>query len=394
MLDKVATDLQKSENPIVKGLGTVLTAIVDILEWLTVDNANNFRTALLIIAGAWGAGEVLKMVSIIGELAGNPATLKTARTLQSLSNILSGGGGMSAAGSAAGAAWGGAFGSAVMAASPFLSWLFNFLGAGTGSVVTGASSVFGPIADWLTHESPIAPVLNGTQTVTDFVEESKKNLEKNAETFEEDWKNNGLVKGAEWLIDNWKKNGENTAEYWAGIMEQQKQAGEWILPDDATAEDVMAFVEAMQQVKELVEDVDLDEKYTDQQKNDAVQDWWDAWRENAEDEESHLEWMKEVFGDEFGTVWDSIMQKLDELGDKQTGMEDLPADWWQTQGGNTGNTDGLTTQDARTMTQAVQNMPNAVKSGLSGVKVYMDRVAVGNLVADEVSKQIASMIIP
>ena len=393
VLDKVAGELQQSDNPIVKGLGTVLTAIVDMLEWLTIDNANNFRTALIILAGAWGASEVMKMVATIGELAGNLATLKTARTLSSLSNILSGGGGMAAAGSAAGAAWGGAFGSAVMAASPFLSWMFNFLGAGTGSVVTGASSVFGPIADWLTHESPIAPVLNGTQTLSDFAEEQKQNIEDNAKTFKEDWENNGLVKGAEWLIDNWKKNGEQTAEYWKGIFEQQQQASEWILPDDATAEDVKAFVEAMQKVQEIVEDVDLDEKYTDEQKSDAVQDWWDAWRENAEDEENNLEWMKEVFGDEFGTVWDTIMQRLDELGDKQMELEDLPADWWQTQGGNTGNTDGLTTQDARTMTAAINGMPGAVAKGMSGVKVYMDSTVVGNLVADQVSRQIASYVI-
>ncbi len=391
-LTEVSRNLQESEDPIVSTIGNILGGLASALEWLTEDNAQNFKNALLILAGAWGAAEVLKMIGVIGSLAQSLATLKMAGGLGALTNLIAGNG-LGAAGTAAGSSWGLAFGTAAMKASPFLTWLFNFIGGGTGSVVTGASSVFGPIADWLTHESPIAPVLNGTQSLPEFVEETKENIEKNAETFEEDWKNNGLVKGAEWLFNNWKKNGEQTAEYWEGIHKQQQEASEWILPDDATAEEARAFVEAMQKVEEIVEDVDLDSQHTDQEKNDALQDWWDSWREGAEDEDNNLEWVKEVFGDDFGTVWDTIMRRLDELGEKQMDLEDLPAEWWQTQGGNAGNQDGMTGQDARTMTQAVNNMPSAVAKSIGGIKVIMDGRTVGNLILPYVSEGIARGVI-
>ena len=103
--------------------------------------------------------------------------------------------------------------------------------------------------------------------------------------------------------------------------------------------------------------------------------------------------MKEVFGDEFGTVWDRIMQKLDELDGKQTDLEDLPAEWWQTQGGNAGNQDGMTGQDARNITQAVNNMPSAVAKSIGGIRVYMDGRAVGNLVLPYVSEGIAHSVV-
>ena len=56
------------------------------------------------------------------------------------------------------------------------------------------------------------------------------------------------------------------------------------------------------------------------------------------------------------------------------------------------NTDGLTSADARGMTDAVNRMPQAVQRGMSGIRVLMDGTVVGRLVADEVSRQIAGMI--
>jgi hypothetical protein len=63
-------------------------------------------------------------------------------------------------------------------------------------------------------------------------------------------------------------------------------------------------------------------------------------------------------------------------------------------GGNTGNTDGLTSGDAKSMTEAVNKMPAEVRKGMTGIKVYMDRYMVGQLVAEEVSKQIAGWVNP
>ena len=91
---------------------------------------------------------------------------------------------------------------------------------------------------------------------------------------------------------------------------------------------------------------------------------------------------------------DYLKQSDEETNGKNTwmNMEDLPAYWWMNQGGNAGITDGLTGQDAKTITQAVNGMPRAVQNGLSNVKVTMDGTVVGRLVAGEVSRQIAMYI--
>ena len=61
-------------------------------------------------------------------------------------------------------------------------------------------------------------------------------------------------------------------------------------------------------------------------------------------------------------------------------------------GGNSGNTDGLTSGDAKNMTDAMAKMPGEVRKGMIGMKVVMDRTIVGQMVADEVSRQIAAQI--
>lgn len=71
---------------------------------------------------------------------------------------------------------------------------------------------------------------------------------------------------------------------------------------------------------------------------------------------------------------------------------ELPADWWQTQGGNSGNSDGLTSEDAKSMTGAVNRLPNAVSKAVSNIVVKMDGRTVGRLVAPYVSENIATYI--
>jgi len=64
----------------------------------------------------------------------------------------------------------------------------------------------------------------------------------------------------------------------------------------------------------------------------------------------------------------------------------------QSEGGNSGNADGLSRQDAQSMTGAVNQMPAAVARALSGIRVYMNGQEVGNLVAPYVSAAIATRI--
>ena len=145
--------------------------------------------------------------------------------------------------------------------------------------------------------------------------------------------------------------------------------------------------------KHYFEDVLLEDEedgYTDQEKTDALQDWWDAFRnndlnpneENAQEEENAFAWFQEVFGDAWGDVYDSVLKHLDEVED-QAGLEDIPANWWETQ--------------QSTMTQ-LTNMPKEVEGaaergitkGMSGVNVYLDGSKVGQMVAPYVNQVMAS----
>ena len=80
-------------------------------------------------------------------------------------------------------------------------------------------------------------VLEGLQQ---DVEEFTTSVEKNAETFEEDWKNNGIYKVLEQAGKEWRMNGQNTMDYWFGnngIFAKMKEAEEYaeehkeIIPD-------------------------------------------------------------------------------------------------------------------------------------------------------------------
>ena len=142
---------------------------------------------------------------------------------------------------------------------------------------------------------------------------------------------------------------------------------------------------------EIEEDVDLTPVYTDQDRENAVQDWWDAWRESADDEGSALEWFQEVFGDKFGDVWDNIIRKLDELDEGEKMPEDIPADWWMSAGN--WNQDRITGSDLNSF----RGLPGQLKvaaqagvaAGVSGLKVSMDGRLVGAVVAPYVSEMIA-----
>ena len=156
---------------------------------------------------------------------------------------------------------------------------------------------------------------------------------------------------------------------------------------------------------EIEEWVDLD-AHSDQEKETAVQDWWDAWRNASngvdtwEEEASAFDWMAEALGDDFDAVWDRIQQRLDET-ENQNELEDLPYDWWMTTtGGNateTKNENGITGADLRNfngLPAAIQGAAaSGVASGVSGIKVTLDGQTVGRLVAPYVSEIIGSQIV-
>ena len=149
---------------------------------------------------------------------------------------------------------------------------------------------------------------------------------------------------------------------------------------------------------EEIEDVMLDD-YTDQQKNEAIQDWWMAWK-NADQgldsyDEEYAAWdhLMEVFGEDWNEMYDRIIQHMGDTDPKD--IPEIPASWWQNAGQN-----GITQSDISGLRGAVGTMGtmvyngayNAISRGLSGISVNMDGATVGRLVAPYVSRNIAYMI--
>lgn len=149
---------------------------------------------------------------------------------------------------------------------------------------------------------------------------------------------------------------------------------------------------------EEIEDVLLDD-YTDQQKNEAIQDWWMAWK-NADQgldsyDEEYAAWdhLMEVFGEDWNEMYDRIIQHMGDTDPKD--IPEIPASWWQNAGQN-----GITQSDISGLRGAVGTMGtmvyngayNAISRGLSGISVNMDGATVGRLVAPYVSRNIAYMV--
>lgn len=146
--------------------------------------------------------------------------------------------------------------------------------------------------------------------------------------------------------------------------------------------------------EQITEDVDLDERrYTDAERESAIQDWWDAWRnasneEDSWDEEaSAFEWMKEVLGDDFGEIYDRIIHQLDEIED-QNNLEDLPADWWK----RGADENGVTSADIQTLNGLPKATKEAVQELVGSIVLRLDGERVADLLTDRVSQRIAAKI--
>lgn len=172
----------------------------------------------------------------------------------------------------------------------------------------------------------------------------------------------------------------------------------------------------------IVENVELDPQYTREQQIEAAQDWWDAWRnasngtDSWKEEENAWHWMQEVFGEDFGTVMDSLLHRLDEYGEAQMFLKDLPAEWlggsdiltnaireamfnsgagpvsskWaQLTGG-----EQLTGSDLREFRglpgQMQDRVQLGVQRGISGLRVTIDGYAAGRILAPYVAAELAN----
>ena len=343
ILKDVGMSLQESDDPLTSAIGDILVNLSNALQWM-VDHADEVKKAFETIFGIW---LVAKLTAVAGKLASIVLQIQTIQAFKGL-------------GSAAGAA--GASSAASAAGS-------SAAGSGLGGF---ASAML----------SKVLPVVAGAGLV---VADSLNN-HGNDEAYQTDANGN--------VIDMTKYAAEHDKNGHTVFVARDGDYGGSVI-------EIPGY-----KPQEIVEDVDLEDSegwkaiYSDQQRNAAVQDWWDAFRAGADDEESALAWMQEVFGDDFGDVWDRIIQKLDET-ENQAKLEDLPEDWWRTTGswgesgsgsGGTADENGITSSDLQGFRGLPAQMQSAVQKGVSGMKVEIDGQTAGRILAPYVSEEIAKSI--
>ena len=354
ILDRVAEDLKESDNPTAQALGNVLGALKDVLEWFTEDHMNNVVRALEILAAFWIGGKGLQMATTISELAANIRTIN-------MTKLLMGGGAAQLFGGATGGITADAVTQAITASS----------GGIASAIVSALTSTTGLIGVSIMMMAPVVARLFGGKDKE--IDELKEKLDEAAGTKTIDQK-----------VKNAFENGYDALHYLVNGNVDKKV-------EEALAQvDTSGFTLP---TKKTPQGTLVGYKLTDEQRQ-GLEDYWDysrgddAWNELAQEEK-----LTTLFSDNMDTL-NKLMDMITILQtrDGWTTLEDLPSEWWQHQGGNSGNTDGLTSEDAKSMTGAVQQMPKAVAKALNGLTVKMDGQAVGYIVAPYVSQQIASQI--
>lgn len=197
-------DLGKIDpDKVVEGFTSVLNTVVGSIQWL-VDNKDSVVHAMEVIVAGWGAlkltGGILDVLKVINGLQG-----------------LTGHGGAEAGiGSAVGSAMTGAAGKAVG-------------GVGNAILLNNIPA----IGDWFVHNTPLGQELFlGTREKGS----TWKDIQENARTFADDWKNNALIKP---IIDGYTNAINFWNEFYTNAGKYIQIAGENTYGDDWTIEDAL-----------------------------------------------------------------------------------------------------------------------------------------------------------
>ena len=115
-------------------------------------------------------------------------------------------------------------------------WLMNGVGKAVEYLGNAAlQNALPGFGDWLMNQTDVGMWIRGTKTPGDTWNDLKKDVQHNAETFEEDWRNNVLLKPFFEL-------GENSIRYWDKINKQNQLAADWTLGDEYTADELMQMI--------------------------------------------------------------------------------------------------------------------------------------------------------
>ena len=399
IIKDVGMELQESDDPLTAAIGDILVKLADGLQWM-VDHSEDVKKAFETIFGAW---LLAKLAAVAGKLASILLQIEAVKTFKGVS-AAAGAAEAAAAGAATGGSWATAFWAAASKAVPALAFFYTLL---------KPASTAGDDWDVLFNESTGQLTSAGWQ---DYYLNTEQNWGEDLQKVGEVFGDLGRITGDENAINAIAKYRMGWNGYtWDDLIEELEGLGYIRRDQEEEREDPLAgkptvHVPTTGEViyKDrrpggyITEDVDLD-AYTDADKEQAVQDWWDAWRNAAngddswDEEYSALQWLQEVFGDDWGDVYDRIIQKLDEM-DNQMDLEDIPEDWWRTtgswnqNGGVTGE-NGVTSKDLAGLQSLPGNVESAsergVKKGISGLRVEIDGQAAGRILAPYVSREIA-----
>lgn len=206
-------DLTKvNPEDVINGLKGVIDGITDAFKWIQ-EHHQEVAKGIEIIGGAFVALKLGEVAMHIGQIMNGFNLLKGGGTGTGISET----GGVKIS---SGAAVGG-------------------LTAGIGKIATDLmqvdpSGTMALIPSWFMDTTGFGQELRGAKEKGSTVEEIKQNA-------------------ADWWND-YKDVLTNARNYWNGIGEQQKQASEWVLGDDATAEEIMAFVQEQEKMNQVVEE--------------------------------------------------------------------------------------------------------------------------------------------
>ena len=412
IIKDVGLELQESDDPLTAAIGDILVKLADSLQWM-VEHSEDVKTAFETIFGMWLLAKLAAVAGKLGSILMQIEAIKTFKGLSSAADV-------AAAGTSAGGSWATAFWAAAKVAAPALAFF----------AVWGKNAFTAQGNDDLWDSEGNPTELGQSLGITQTQEEE-----------EEAWRNSEEGQNSIWggKGDRIEAGGVVTRSQYARLNalwgnytgklrthESQEELLELARQEFEGQEDLFNdFIRKIYELRreggdlpdelplewfgvydnEVTENVDLDEGsgYTAQDREQAVQDWWDAWRNAAngddswDEEYSALQWLQEVFGDDWGDVYDRIIQKLDEMDD-QMDLEDIPEDWWRTtgswnqNGGVTGE-NGVTSKDLAGLQSLPGNVESAsergVKKGISGLRVEIDGQAAGRILAPYVSREIA-----
>ena len=332
ILKDVSEDLKASKDPIVQGIGNILGGIADALQWFTADNAQNFKTALMIIAGVWGSAEVLKMVSVIGELAGHVRTIKLYRGLNGVLKAIGGGSGTGTAAAGAGAAAEGAgIASGAGSALPLMMQNAAIIGAAITPALIAQSADERRVEERRQARVDAAEHLDGTEK--EFLLQAADAL--------------GL------------KRDEN------GNIERNVFGQGWIGGNEAEIERLLMG---------LGDRSDLQKSQLHNLLNGSFTSaGYDTWSE-----------LMRLWSGE-GMDMGRMTAMLDAITEAYTRIPETPADWWK--GGT--NEDGVTSQDIQSLNKMPEAVKGAVAALIGSIRINLDGQKVADILTPQVSERVA-----